>query len=67
MTDQVLDADPQGAFAWAATISDTESRDLEVSNLARRWLREDPAAARKWIAGSGLLTAEQKAELLKRE
>ena len=62
-----LDSDPEGAMAWAATIGESVQRTDQIANLSRSWLRADPTAARKWIAGTGQLTPERKAELLQKD
>lgn len=52
---------------WAATITNQNQRTNQIDNLAETWLRNDSAAARKWISGTDQLTPERKAQFLKRE
>jgi hypothetical protein len=51
---EVSRADPEGALAWANTISAQEQRTKAVENLVRAWMRRDKAAAEKWVASSQL-------------
>lgn len=51
---EVLRQDPEGALAWANTISAEEQRTKAVENLVRAWMRRDRAAAERWVASSSL-------------
>jgi hypothetical protein len=42
------------AVEWANRMETPEGRALQVEETARRWLREDNAAARAWIANAKL-------------
>ena len=64
---QAVESDPEGALAWASTVGDNEQRARLVGNLTHTWLRNDPTAARKWIAASTQLTPERKAQLLQNQ
>jgi hypothetical protein len=50
----VLRQDPEGAMAWASTISDEQQRSRTLEALGRNWLRRDSGAAQSWIAQSDL-------------
>ena len=50
----VLRQDPEGAMAWASTISDEQQRSRALESLGRNWLRRDAGAAQNWIAQSDL-------------
>jgi hypothetical protein len=55
--------DPAAALMWAASISDAQSREPALQQIASEWIGRDPAAARAWIQGSSLPQTE-KARLL---
>jgi len=42
------------ALEWANQIEAPESRTTQVEQTARRWLREDSAAARAWLGKAKL-------------
>lgn len=63
----VLEADPEGALAWAGTIGDAEERRFHLEQLAGDWLRRDSAAASRWISGSTLLGEDARQRLLQRK
>lgn len=46
--------DPQAAIAWANSIKDEAQRTDTLVDVARRYMREDQAAATQWLATSGL-------------
>ena len=50
----VLRQDPEGAMAWAGTITDEQQRQQTMVSLGRDWLRRDATAAQNWIAQSEL-------------
>jgi hypothetical protein len=58
-------SDPEGAVAWASTLSDANQRQSQVENITRDWLRSDTDAARQWLSSSHVLSEEVKARLLK--
>ncbi len=55
--------EPTEAMTWAATIADPKRRQKLQADLATEWLKQDPTAARAWIANS-TLSEETKASLL---
>jgi hypothetical protein len=61
----VLRRDPEGALAWAGTISGDDQRTRAVENLVRAWMRRDRAAAERWV-GSAQLSEQVKNQLLRR-
>ena len=61
---KVVDTDPAGAAAWAATIADNSIRNNSLERIARHWMRVDETAASSWILASPLLTDEVKKRLL---
>lgn len=58
----VLRADPEGALAWANTISNDEQRNRAIENLIRGWMRRDADGARTYLAQSQL-PPEMKAQI----
>lgn len=50
---------PEMAAEWAQEIRNAGLRDERMSRLAELWLRQDDAAARKWISESPLPEAEK--------
>jgi hypothetical protein len=58
--------DPEGALAWAVTISDERDRLQQVESLVKQWRGVDEAAARKWLDSSTQLTAEQRRRIQER-
>jgi hypothetical protein len=59
-------SDPQDAAALAASISDPAARGDTLASICKQWLKADAAAAARWIAGSDVLAAGVKAQLLQR-
>jgi len=55
--------DYESAMAWAGAIQNEGDRIARQEQLARYWLRQDPARARAWISGSAL-PPETRKELL---
>lgn len=51
---KVVRDDPEGALAWASTISEDQFRTRAVTDLVRNWLRRDADAAGKWVQASQL-------------
>ena len=51
------------AAAWAESISDPVLRLDAMHAATREWVRQDPEAARAYLAASARLTAEQKAAI----
>jgi hypothetical protein len=51
--------DPQAGIAWANQIQDPEVRTDTLIDVARRYMREDLAAAQAWLATSGLSAEDQ--------
>ena len=49
LAQNVLRKDPEGAMAWAGTISEEQNRIRTMTELLRNWFRRDPDAARKWM------------------
>jgi hypothetical protein len=45
---------PAAALEWAGRMQDPELQRGLVVQVARDWVRQDPAAAGRWLAGSGL-------------
>ena len=62
--DAVKRTDPEGAVAWASTLSDAKQRQSQVESIARDWLRTDTDAAKRWLARTAVLSEEIKARLL---
>jgi hypothetical protein len=56
--------DPEGAAAWAATISDERMRNNQIQSVASTWLRQDKDSATRWIRQSNLLDDKTKQRLL---
>mgnify|MGYP000330215377 CR=1 FL=1 len=54
-------------LAWAGALVDPQRRARQIEEVARRWIRYDPAAGRAWVAGSTLLTPEARERLLKQK
>ncbi|MHA3773387.1 hypothetical protein ACXR0O_17780 [Verrucomicrobiota bacterium sgz303538] len=50
----VLRRDPEGALAWANTITAGEQRTRAIENLVRAWMRRDRTAAQNWVASANL-------------
>ncbi|MFM8363609.1 MAG: hypothetical protein ACKOAS_00470 [Verrucomicrobiota bacterium] len=46
--------DPETAMGWSNGIVNPEKRGHTASQIAREWMRVDPAAARDWIGKSNL-------------
>ena len=55
--------EPATAMTWAATIADPARRQKVQAGVAEEWLKQDPKAARAWIANSAL-SEKEKANLL---
>ena len=51
------------AAPFAETLTDPNQRNSAIENIARNWLRTDPAAAEKWLANTSL-PDQQKQNLL---
>ncbi|MEJ6634197.1 MAG: hypothetical protein QNK83_01025 [Akkermansiaceae bacterium] len=58
--ERVSREDPVTAMDWAQTIQDDSIRNETVTEVAQDWYRIDQAAAKEWIAGSGLSEAAVK-------
>jgi hypothetical protein len=58
-------SNPKVAVQWAELINDETMRAQSVEQVAAAWGATDAAAAKKYIAESTLLTAEQKQRLLR--
>lgn len=54
---------PALAAPFAQALADAEARAAAIENVARSWLRTDPAAAARWLSGTGL-PEEQRQRLL---
>ena len=54
LAQNVLRKDPEGALAWAGTISEDQMRTRTVTDLVRNWMRRDADAAGKWVQTSQL-------------
>jgi hypothetical protein len=63
-TNQVSDSDPEGAVAWASTISDPNTRKVDLERIAITWMGRDEDAASRWIAATPSLAEDAKARLL---
>ena len=50
------------AAPWTETLTDPNQRNNAIENVARNWLRTDPAAATKWLNATSL-PQEQKQQL----
>ncbi len=50
----VMDRDPSGAMAWAATIEDANQRADSVRTVYEKWKKKDAAAAEAALGGTGL-------------
>ncbi|HEX2747773.1 MAG TPA: sigma-70 family RNA polymerase sigma factor [Verrucomicrobiales bacterium] len=61
---RVAATDPAKAQELAAGITAPECRREAADAIGRQWLRNDPAAARRWIEASPDLTASDKKQLL---
>jgi hypothetical protein len=59
----IRDHDPEGAFAWAASVGDGNQRASLIADVARRWAELDEAAAVEAVLASDL-NDEQKANVL---
>jgi len=57
-------SDPRDAAALAASISDPAARGDTLASICKQWLKTDASAASQWIAGSDILPAGVKAQLL---
>ena len=56
--------DPGTATAWAESISDPKLRGEQVYSTTKRWMASDREAAAGYIESNGVLSQEQKVELL---
>ena len=54
---------PSLAAPFAQALADTEARAAAIENVARNWLRTDPAAAARWLNSTDL-PEEQRQRLL---
>ena len=52
---------PETALTWAPRLSDPAERTRTIVRTGRAWIKRDPAAARAWLAESGLNPDVQKA------
>lgn len=64
IVERVQQRNPRVALAWIEGISDVKKREGAYQQLARDWLYNDPAAARKWIE-SAPIPEKARAEMLK--
>ena len=63
-TSRAATTDPEGAAAWAATISDPKMRNNEIERAAYKWMRTDKDAATRWIMQTNSLDEKTKQRLL---
>jgi hypothetical protein len=56
--------DPQSAFDWAASISDTSKRDNAIRSAANQWKQYDRGAARAAVTGADI-SSEARDKILK--
>jgi hypothetical protein len=61
----VVDSDPEGAVAWAATISQPAQRDSTIGEVFRQWKRTDRKAAEAWLHATPALTKEARERMLR--
>ncbi len=61
---EVLRRDPEGALAWASTISTEAQRNRTIGNLVRAWMRRDRPAAERWL-GTAQIPDQTRNQLLR--
>ena len=61
---EVKKNDPEGALAWASTMSDEERREDALDYIFRDWKTADTAAAKRWLENTDALSPEKKKEML---
>jgi hypothetical protein len=61
---KVIATDPEGAAAWAATISDASQRENALRRTFEKWKTQDEAAANRWVEATPALNQEAKQRLL---
>ena len=62
---QAAGTDPESAASWAGTIADERQRSRALDRLAVLWLRQDKAAATRWITQNTAFDDETKQRLLR--
>lgn len=55
----VAQSDPQGAIAWAKSISDANTQRSALIEVGREYMQNDPENAKAWLQQSGLDTQAQ--------
>jgi hypothetical protein len=62
----VADSDPEGAAAWAATISQQQSQRVSaIAQILQQWKRTEPKAAAAWLQATPALSGEAKERMLR--
>ena len=65
LVESIERTDPESAFVWAVSVGDDDRREELISRVARRWGKQDEAAAMEAVLATDL-SDEQKAKILKR-
>jgi hypothetical protein len=55
--------DPSAAMDWVATISDDQARQQAAQQVAKQWVKQDPASLAQFLNTTDLLTNQQKQTL----
>jgi hypothetical protein len=61
-----LEESPGKAINWARRISDKGRRERLMVQVGQSWMQEDPEAAKRWVAASGLPATARRAILNRR-